>query len=113
MLLLINKLYVSFNFMSEMSRDAGESRDSGKRQTDRETNSLKATTGAFFAVGVDVIKYQNNVYSQTKSSVPLLFKSFESVGSCRFQIDLCTLASVMSREFTREAVMKFLPAPFS
>ena len=56
--------------MSEMSRDAGESRDSGKRQTDRETNSLKATTGAFFAVGVDVIKYQNNVYSQTKSSVP-------------------------------------------
>ena len=106
--------------MSEMSRGAGESRDSGKRQTDRETNSLKATTGAFFAVGVDVIKYQNNVYSQTKSSVPpkntlmnLLFKSFESVGSCRFQIDLCTLASVMSREFTREAVMKFLPAPLS
>lgn len=47
--------------MSEMSRDAGESRDSGKRQTDRETNRLKATTGAFFAVGVDVIKYQNNV----------------------------------------------------
>ena len=60
-LLLINKLYVSFNFMSEMSRDAEESRDSGKRQTDRETNRLKATTGAFFAVGVDVIKYQNNV----------------------------------------------------
>ena len=60
----------ALNFMSEMSRDAGESRDSGKRQTDRETNSLKATTGAFFAVGVDVIKYQNNVYSQTKSSVP-------------------------------------------
>ena len=102
--------------MSEMSRDAGESRDSGKRQTDRETNSLKATTGAFFAVGLDVIKYQNNVYSQTKSSVPPkkpLFKSFESVGSCRFQIDLCTLASVMSREFTREAVMKFLQTPFS
>ena len=30
-----------------------------------------------------------------------------------FQIDFCTLACVMSREFTREAVMKFLLAPFS
>ena len=36
-----------------------------------------------------------------------------TVASCRFQIDLCILVSVMSREFTREAVMKFLPAPFS
>ena len=36
----------------------------------------------------------------------------ESVGSCRFQIHLCILACVMSREFTREAVTKFLPAQF-
>ena len=68
-----------------------------------------------------------HVYSQTRSSVPpkkwilmnlmnLLFKCYskvESVASCRLQIDLCILACVMSREFTREAVMKFLPAPFS
>ena len=56
-------------------------------------------------------------YSQTGSSVPrkkplmnLLFKSWIR---CYFQTDLCILACVMSREFTREAVMKFLPAPFS
>ena len=36
----------------------------------------------------------------------------ESVVSCRFQIHLCILACVMSREFTREAVTKFLPAQF-
>ena len=41
------------------------------------------------------------------------YSKVESVASCRFQIDLCILVCVMSREFTREAVMKFLPAPFS
>ena len=34
------------------------------------------------------------------------------MGSCTFQIHLCNLACVMSREFTREAVLKFLPAQF-
>ena len=65
-----------------------------------------------------------NHYSQAKSSVPpppppkitLLNLSFEikveSVGSCRFQIHLCIFACVMSREFTRKAVTKFLPAGF-
>ena len=33
-------------------------------------------------------------------------------GSCRFQIHLCILGCVMSREFTRETVMKFLPPHF-
>ena len=37
----------------------------------------------------------------------LLFESW-TVGSCRFQIHLCILGCVMSREFTRETVMKFL-----
>ena len=43
---------------------------------------------------------------------PLMNLSFESwtVGSCRFQIHLCILGCVMSREFTRETVMKF-PLP--
>ena len=66
--------------------------------------------------------YRNSCiyYSQTRSSVPpknplmnIYYSKVESVASCRFQIDLCILACVMSREFTREAVMKFLPAPFS
>ena len=39
----------------------------------------------------------------------LLFESW-TVGSCRFQIHLCILGCVMSREFTRETVMKF-PLP--
>ena len=43
----------------------------------------------------------------------IYYSKVESVASCRFQIDLCILACVMSREFTREAVMKFLPAQFS
>ena len=42
----------------------------------------------------------------------IYYSKVESVASCRFQIDLCILACVMSREFTHEAVMKFLPAPF-
>ena len=40
------------------------------------------------------------------------YSKAESVGSCGFQIHLCILAFVMSHEFTREAVMKFLPAQF-
>ena len=60
-------------------------------------------------------------YSQPRSSVtppppqdPIneLIIQVESVVSCRFQIHLCILACVMSREFTREAVTKFLPAQF-
>ena len=39
----------------------------------------------------------------------LLFESW-TVGSFRFQIHLCILGCVMSREFTRETVMKF-PLP--
>ena len=42
----------------------------------------------------------------------LLFESW-TVGSCRFQIYLCILGCVMSREFTRETVMKFLLPHFS
>ena len=42
----------------------------------------------------------------------LLFESW-TVGSCRFQIHLCILGCVMSREFTRETVMKFLLPHFS
>ena len=37
----------------------------------------------------------------------LLLESW-TVGSCRFQIHLCILGCIMSREFTRETVMKFL-----
>ena len=42
----------------------------------------------------------------------LLFESW-TVGSCRFQIHLCILGCVMSREFTRVTVMKFLLPHFS
>ena len=42
----------------------------------------------------------------------LLFESW-TVGSCRFQIHLCILGWVRSREFTRETVMKFLLPHFS
>ena len=41
----------------------------------------------------------------------LLFKSWIPC-TCRFQIHLCILACVMSREFTREAVRKFEPTQF-
>ena len=37
----------------------------------------------------------------------------ESVGSCRFQIHPCIPACVVSSEFTRKVVMKFLSAQFS
>ena len=52
----------------------------------------------------------------TWSSVPpkihkwISYSKVESVGSCKFQIHLCILACVMSREFTRDSVTKFLPA---
>ena len=39
----------------------------------------------------------------------ICYSKVESVGSCRFQIHLCILACVMSREFTREAGTTFLP----
>ena len=39
-------------------------------------------------------------------------KLFKSWICCRFQIHLCILACVMSCEFSRKAVMKFLPAQF-
>ena len=41
------------------------------------------------------------------------YSQVESFGSCKFQIHLCILASVMSREFTREAVIKLLPPHFT
>ena len=43
--------------------------------------------------------------------IPLI-NLVESVGSRRFQIQLFILVRVMSREFTREVVLKFLPAQF-
>ena len=42
----------------------------------------------------------------------IYYSKGESVGSCRFQIHLCIFACVMSREFTRKAVTKLLPAGF-
>ena len=57
------------------------------------------------------------VHSYLKSESKSAFLSYSYAWClcvyCRFQIDLCILVCVMSREFTREAVMKFLPAPFS
>ena len=40
------------------------------------------------------------------------YESVGSLGSCRCQIHLCILACVTSSEFTRDAVIKFLPAHF-
>ena len=42
----------------------------------------------------------------------IYYSKVVSVASCRFQIDLLILACVMSCEFKRKVVMKFLPAPF-
>ena len=64
-------------------------------------------------------KYKALNYSHARWSVPPkntlmnLLSKVESVASCRFQIDLRILACIMSSEFTRKAVMKFLPAQFS
>ena len=60
-------------------------------------------------------------YSQTRSSVPpqeyinefIIQKLNPLLVVDLFQIDLCILVCVMSREFTPEAVIKFLPALFS
>ena len=61
-----------------------------------------------------VLLQSNQVKHTLQESInEFIHSKVESVASCRFQIDLCILACVMSREFTREAVMKFLPAPFS
>ena len=43
----------------------------------------------------------------------IYYSKVVSVASCRFQTDLLILACVMSCEFKRKVVMKFLPAPFS
>ena len=56
--------------------------------------------------------------TQVKRTPPRLHKwiyysKVESVGSCRFQIHVCILAWVISREFTGDSVTKFLPAKFS
>ena len=42
----------------------------------------------------------------------IYYSKVESVGGCRFQVHLCILACVISRKFTREAIMTFLPAQF-
>ena len=42
----------------------------------------------------------------------IYYSKVESVGSCRFQIQLCVLACVMSCAFTCKAVTKFLPIHF-
>ena len=53
-------------------------------------------------------------YSQARSSVPPKIVLFESwIRNCRFQIHLCIPACVISSEFTREVIMKFLPAQSS
>ena len=41
-----------------------------------------------------------------------IVQKLNPVGSCRFQIHVCILACVMSREFTRDSLTKFLPAKF-
>ena len=60
-----------------------------------------------------------SIYSQARSSVPPPppnsineYSKVESVDSCRFLMHLYILACIMSREFTRDSVMKFLPAQF-
>ena len=57
----------------------------------------------------------SQAYPPPPPKITLLNLSFESwirSRSCRFQIHLCIFACVMSREFTRKAVTKFLPAGF-
>ena len=71
-----------------------------------------------YVIIIIIIIIINCYYSQARSSVPpkippintFFYSKVESVGSCRFQIHLYILACVMSREFTRDSVMKFLPA---
>ena len=41
-----------------------------------------------------------------------IIQKLNPVGSCRFQIHVCSLACVMSHEFTRDSGTKFLPAKF-
>ena len=50
---------------------------------------------------------------QIKRTIPLMNLLFESLIRCEFQIHLCIPAGAISSEFTREVVMKFLPAQFS
>ena len=73
-------------------------------------------------ISVRYSKYKKNIYLTVKPGQalsskifpPLMNLLFESwtFGSCRFQIHLCILGCVMSREFTRETVLKFLPPHF-
>ena len=67
------------------------------------------------------LTWTQRVYSPARSSIPpnipwmnLLFKSWIRWYrcSCKFQIHLCIPACVMSWEFTRKAVIKFLQAYF-
>jgi len=46
------------------------------------------------------------------TKVVIIYLIICMVVSCRLQIHSCILACVMSREFTRKAVMNFLPAQF-
>ena len=65
------------------------------------------------------LTWTQRVYSPARSSVPPIFHEWiyyskvEYRCSCKFQIHLCIPACVMSREFTRKAVIKFLQAYFS
>ena len=57
-------------------------------------------------------------YNQTRPSVPpknplIILRKLNPLLVVDFRLTPCILACVMSREFTREAVMKFLPARFS
>ena len=45
---------------------------------------------------------------QQDSINEFIIQKVKSVGSCRFQIHFCIPPYVMSSEFTREVVMKFL-----
>ena len=57
--------------------------------------------------------YRSSIPRPNISLINLLFENWMHSGSCRFQIHLCILACIMSCEFTRKAVMKFLSAQFS
>ena len=55
---------------------------------------------------------QETTTAQLRSHSWIYNSRFESVGGCRFQIHLCILARLISREFTCEAITTFLPAQF-
>ena len=65
-----------------------------------------------FRNGVDSTLCPRNHNGSTAKPFWIYNSRFESVGGCGFQIHLCILARLISREFTCEAITTFLPAQF-